>query len=189
MANSGAAETLVPREEQPVSIEPPKTPPRVISTIPVVGGQNVAQPGMTVGQAPAGMAPNVQSSSPWPPPPPMPNASARTGQPRRPPLLLPCPRRQRPSRSEFTRSPYGRIKPRRPIHLRCRRLLPAGGRACAARSAAPAVKFAQAERGCERTAGQRAAIDRTGWPSWRGASRTGTGSHPTDIDRQCRSGY
>ncbi|HUZ32188.1 MAG TPA: SPOR domain-containing protein [Xanthobacteraceae bacterium] len=73
MANSGAAETLVPREEQPVSIEPPKTPPRVISTIPVVGGQSMAQPGMTVGQASAGLAPNVQSSSPWPPPPPMPN--------------------------------------------------------------------------------------------------------------------
>ena len=73
MANSGTAETLVPREEQPVSIEPPKTPPRVISTIPVVGGQSMAQPGMTVGQVSAGMAPNVQSSSPWPPPPPMPN--------------------------------------------------------------------------------------------------------------------
>ncbi len=74
MANSGAAETLVPREEQPVSIEPPKTPPRVISSIPVVGGQNMAQPGMTVGQTSAGMAPNVQSSSPWPPP-PMPNTA------------------------------------------------------------------------------------------------------------------
>lgn len=75
MASSGAAETLVPREEQPVSIEPPKTPPRVISSIPVVGGQNMQPGSMTVGQAPAGMATGAPSSSPWPPPPPMQNTA------------------------------------------------------------------------------------------------------------------
>ena len=75
MANPGAPETIVPREEQPVNIEPAKTPARVISSIPVVGGQNAVQPGMTVGQTQGSMAPNVQSSSPWPPPPPMPNVT------------------------------------------------------------------------------------------------------------------
>ncbi len=70
------------------------------------------------------MAPNVQSSSPWPPPPPMPNQAPAPAPPRQPLLPLRRPHRRVRSRDESTRSPYGRIKPRRPMHRRYRRLLP-----------------------------------------------------------------
>jgi hypothetical protein len=64
--NSGAGEKLVPREEQPVQVQPQNAPPRVVSTIPVLPTQSAA---------PAGAA--AANASPFPPPPsmaPLPNA-------------------------------------------------------------------------------------------------------------------
>jgi hypothetical protein len=55
VASAGSAEHLVSREEQPVSVEPPKAVPRVVSTIPIVSGENSPQAGTS---APA--------ASPWP---------------------------------------------------------------------------------------------------------------------------
>ena len=54
-ASAGSGENLVSREEQPVTIEPPKPAPRVVSTIPIVTGQ--------------GPAPSAAANSPWPPSP------------------------------------------------------------------------------------------------------------------------
>ena len=62
--NPGASEKVVSREEQPVSIEPPKAPPRVVSSIPVV--PNPSPPAMTVGQPPGATAQNPAPNSPWP---------------------------------------------------------------------------------------------------------------------------
>jgi hypothetical protein len=74
VATTGSTENLVSREEQPVAIEAPKTPPRVVATIPVVGnGQNAMPSGMS-GMPPATAAqngPNRMASAdpPWPAPP------------------------------------------------------------------------------------------------------------------------
>ena len=44
--NPAAPEKLVSREEQPVAVQPPNTPPRVVSTIPVPpSGAALAPPG------------------------------------------------------------------------------------------------------------------------------------------------
>jgi SPOR domain len=74
VATTGSTENLVSREEQPVTIEAPRAPPRVVSTIPIVSdGQSVMPPGMS-GMPPATTnqaGPNraVSADSPWPAPP------------------------------------------------------------------------------------------------------------------------
>ena len=101
VATTGSTENLVSREEQPVTIEPPKAAPRVVSTIPIITGQGSSQgsnqaqmpPGLS---APTTVAPNQAApghvasaaDSPWPPPPPTaapPLASAA------PPMPAPAP--------------------------------------------------------------------------------------------------
>ncbi len=42
-ATTGSTESLVSREEQPVTIEPPRATPRVVSTIPIITGQGSGQ--------------------------------------------------------------------------------------------------------------------------------------------------
>ena len=52
-ANSGSAENLVSREEQPVNIEPAKAAPRVVATIPIITGEGSLPPGVGAPAAPA----------------------------------------------------------------------------------------------------------------------------------------
>jgi hypothetical protein len=74
VATTGSTENLVSREEQPVTIDAPKSAPRVVSTIPIVtNGQSVMPPGMS-GMPPATTGqtgPNrvAAADSPWPAPP------------------------------------------------------------------------------------------------------------------------
>jgi hypothetical protein len=74
VATTGSTENLVSREEQPVTIDAPKSAPRVVSTIPIVtNGQSVMSPGMS-GMPPATIGqtgPNrvAAADSPWPAPP------------------------------------------------------------------------------------------------------------------------
>jgi hypothetical protein len=74
VATTGSTENLVSREEQPVTIDAPKSAPRVVSTIPIVtNGQSVMPPGMS-GMPPATIGqtgPNrvAAADSPWPAPP------------------------------------------------------------------------------------------------------------------------
>jgi hypothetical protein len=71
VATTGSTENLASREEQPVTIDAPKPPPRVVSTIPIVtNGQSAMPPGMS-GMAPATTAANrvAAADSPWPAPP------------------------------------------------------------------------------------------------------------------------
>jgi sporulation related protein len=59
-ANPGSPEKLVSREEQPVPIQPPNAPPRVVSTIPVLpapGAAPGAAPGGALALAPVSPAP------------------------------------------------------------------------------------------------------------------------------------
>lgn len=82
VANTGSSEKLVSREEQPVEIqEPPKTAPRVISTIPIAPNPSGLPPGASsigtpLAPAPAGAAPAaappVIATVPAPPPAPAP---------------------------------------------------------------------------------------------------------------------
>jgi hypothetical protein len=77
-ASATSSENLVSREEQPVNIEPPKPPPRVVATIPVSPAQNAAGPSGVAGPPGAfASAPNAApGASPWPPaPPPMPTTT------------------------------------------------------------------------------------------------------------------
>jgi SPOR domain len=78
-ATTGSTENLVSREEQPVTIEPPKAVPRVVSTIPVItqgAGQGSMPPGMGTPAPPGQAMPNQgapghvasAADSPWPPP-------------------------------------------------------------------------------------------------------------------------
>ena len=74
VATTGSTENLVSREEQPVAIEAPKTPPRVVATVPVVGNGQNTMPSAMSGMAPASAAqngPNRMASTdpPWPAPP------------------------------------------------------------------------------------------------------------------------
>ncbi len=63
VASAGSTEKLVSREEQPVDIqEPPKTAPRVVSTIPISPGSNAAPPGTA-----ASVAPAAAPGAVWPP--------------------------------------------------------------------------------------------------------------------------
>jgi len=74
-ATTGSTEKLVPREEQPVVIEPPKPAPRVVSTIPIINGEGSLPPGM--GTSVASAAPNAPvPNSPWPAPPSFPQPAA-----------------------------------------------------------------------------------------------------------------
>jgi hypothetical protein len=50
---SGSPEKLVSREEQPVAIQPPNAPPRVVSTIPVLPAPGAAPAGPSAAVAPA----------------------------------------------------------------------------------------------------------------------------------------
>jgi hypothetical protein len=70
-ATSGAPEKLVSREEQPVAIQPPNAPPRVVSTIPVP---------LAPGAAPAG--PPVASAMPAVPA--LPSAPSKVAAPAQP---------------------------------------------------------------------------------------------------------
>jgi SPOR domain len=80
-STASPTENLVSREEQPVTIEPPKPPPRVVASIPVVGAQTAA-PAANAAAGSAAAAPNAAPASPWPPPPPMPmTTSAPTPAP------------------------------------------------------------------------------------------------------------
>jgi SPOR domain len=88
MASTGSTENLVSREEQPVAIEAPKTPPRVVATIPVVGNGPNAMPsgmsGMAAGTAvPDGSNRVAAADPPWPAPPP-PAAAAPAAAPQQP---------------------------------------------------------------------------------------------------------
>jgi hypothetical protein len=78
--NSGSAENLVSREEQPVNIEPPKAAPRVVATIPIITGQGSLPPGVGAPAAPAQAADAAVQNSPGlpapPPPAPAPAAAA-----------------------------------------------------------------------------------------------------------------
>jgi hypothetical protein len=58
-ATPGSPEKLVSREEQPVAIQPPNAPPRVVSTIPVLPA-----PGATPAGQPAAAAPALPSAPP-----------------------------------------------------------------------------------------------------------------------------
>jgi hypothetical protein len=81
-ATSGAPEKLVSREEQPVAIQPPNAPPRVVSTIPVLPA-----PGAAPGGSPAAAAPSLPAvpASPSAPPkvagPAQPSPTATAGSP------------------------------------------------------------------------------------------------------------
>jgi hypothetical protein len=75
-ANTGSSEKLVSREEQPVEIqEPPKTAPRVISTIPIAPNPNGAGAGAApfapapAAAAPAATPPSITTVPAAPPPP------------------------------------------------------------------------------------------------------------------------
>jgi hypothetical protein len=70
---TGSAETLLSREEQPVTIEPPKAAPRIVSTIPIVTSAGAAQGTVPNGMnAPTQGAPGqlAAADTAWPPPPP-----------------------------------------------------------------------------------------------------------------------
>jgi hypothetical protein len=76
-SSANSAEQLVPREEQPVPIQPQNAPPRVVATIPVVPQQGPAglnvppAPGAQMFPPPPGATlPSAQSASPPPAPAP-----------------------------------------------------------------------------------------------------------------------
>jgi hypothetical protein len=83
-ANAGSSEKLVSREEQPVEIqEPPKTAPRVISTIPIApNGNSGAAPfaSAPAAAAPAAAPPAITTVPAAPPPP---AAAAASGEPKK----------------------------------------------------------------------------------------------------------
>jgi hypothetical protein len=84
--NEGQAEQLGPPAEQPIDIQQPvKTAPRVISTIPIVGGSNPAAPGA---QMPAQMSAGVQAG-PAPAAPAQFAAAPATSAPLIPPPAVP----------------------------------------------------------------------------------------------------
>ena len=63
-ATPGSPEKLVPREEQPVAIQPANAPPRVVSTIPVPPAPGAAPAGPPAAVAPAPPAAPAQPSAP-----------------------------------------------------------------------------------------------------------------------------
>jgi hypothetical protein len=80
---AGSTESLMSREEQPVTVEPPKPAPRVVSTIPIINGQGSLPAGMNAAGTPAGYA-SAPTNSPWPPAPP---AAAAPPSPAPPPAV------------------------------------------------------------------------------------------------------
>ena len=81
-ATSGAPEKLVSREEQPVAIQPPNAPPRVVSTIPVPAAPSAAPAGPPAAVAQA--LPAVPASPSAPPRvagPAQPSPTATAGSP------------------------------------------------------------------------------------------------------------
>jgi hypothetical protein len=79
-ATSGAPEKLVSREEQPVAIQPPNAPPRVVSTIPVppAPGAAPASPPAAIAPAPLAVPPRVAG-----PAQPSPAATAGAPEPKK----------------------------------------------------------------------------------------------------------
>jgi hypothetical protein len=77
-ANPNAGEKLVPREEQPVPIQPQNLPPRVVATIPVVPAQGAAPPSA---QSPNPAVPAPAAQSVFPPPPALAAAPAAPAAP------------------------------------------------------------------------------------------------------------
>jgi hypothetical protein len=71
---------LVSREEQPVNIEPPKSAPRVVSTIPIINGQGTIPPGMGAPAAQGQPGANSPANSPWPAAPPVAGAAPMQAQ-------------------------------------------------------------------------------------------------------------
>jgi hypothetical protein len=63
-ATPGAPEKLVSREEQPVAIQPPNAPPRVVSTIPVLPAPGAASAGPSAAAAPSLPAVPASPSAP-----------------------------------------------------------------------------------------------------------------------------
>jgi hypothetical protein len=63
-ATSGSPEKLVSREEQPVAIQPPNAPPRVVSTIPVLPAPGAVPAGSPTAVAPAPSAAQAMPSAP-----------------------------------------------------------------------------------------------------------------------------
>jgi hypothetical protein len=81
-ATSGAPEKLISREEQPVAIQPPNAPPRVVSTIPVLPAPGAAPAGSPAAAAPS--LPAVPASPSAPPKvagPAQPSPTATAGSP------------------------------------------------------------------------------------------------------------
>jgi hypothetical protein len=79
VATTGSTESLVSREEQPVTIDAPKPAPRMVSTIPIVTNGQSAMPSGMSGMPPATTGPNrvAAADSPWPAPPsPLPAPAA-----------------------------------------------------------------------------------------------------------------
>jgi hypothetical protein len=89
VAGAASTEKLVSHEEQPLDIqEPPKAGPRVVSTIPIVVGQNSAAPSASVpgAAAPAPPSPAVATPSPQmaaPVPPAAPAAAPVSAAPKK----------------------------------------------------------------------------------------------------------
>jgi hypothetical protein len=75
-ASTGSTENLVSHEEQPVKMEPPKTP-RVFSTIPISPGQGAAP------AAPAAVAGLPAAASPGGPPPAAPPPASISSEPKK----------------------------------------------------------------------------------------------------------
>jgi hypothetical protein len=84
-ATSGSPGKLVSREEQPVAIQPPNAPPRVVSTIPVLPAPGAAPSGPPAAAAPSLSA--VPASPSTPPkiaaPQPPPTATAGSPEPKK----------------------------------------------------------------------------------------------------------
>jgi hypothetical protein len=80
VATTGSSESLVSREEQPVAIDPPKTP-HVVSTIPIVtgNGQGSVPPGVADAASPP-----MPQNQPWPSP------QAANPAPAAPPAAVPA---------------------------------------------------------------------------------------------------
>jgi hypothetical protein len=66
--DTGAGEHLVPREEQPVTIQPPNVPPRVVETIPVIPGTPATGPFAAVGPGSVTPPPAAPAPAPLAPP-------------------------------------------------------------------------------------------------------------------------
>jgi hypothetical protein len=80
-ATSGAPEKLVSREEQPVAIQPPNAPPRVVSTIPVLPAPGAAPAGSPAAAPSLPAVPASPSAPPKVAGPAQPSPTATAGSP------------------------------------------------------------------------------------------------------------